>query len=630
MNSQNPHDRPFLGEDGRDFADFIAGSQRMDTENIPIPGDDKDEARLGSGSFADEPEAAKRPTISPESPEAEVIEAKRAETAPTVEEKGEAFVQERSSARATTGNEKPLAEDNEPDGETETDERPGVQSHAAKVKKKSEKKNKKSSIDEDLNPELRDRAEVIGTTGRWFAGWCLRFIIIAAALYLGFQVFGKLWAGILPVCLSVIVCTVLWPVVRVLRKAKVPNSLAVLIAILGFFALIIGTFAAIAPSAVDQGKTIVNQASDGIGRIQDWLQGPPVNLQESQFNDGVQQITDWLQNKSGDIATSLAAFGTETASLLVTMFVMLVLTFFFLKDGENFLPMLRRVTGRRVGWHLTEVLTRCWNTLGGFIRTQAIVSAIDAIFIGLGLVLLNVPLAGPLAILTFFGGFIPMVGAFVAGALSVLIALVAVDFNTAVMALLLVIAVQQLEGNILQPVLQSRAMNVHPVIILLSVTLGSTLFGIIGAFLAVPCAAMIAVILRYMGDLTDLATGEKTSRDIEFATTAGSLTGEQSERAAQRWQELRKAMMLTNSKKSEANQLNEPRHGGTAQNGQSAQAPRATQTATQDMSSAAGDGGVSTETAGTENEGASSSNDTKSQIRGKVQSILNSLRGNNK
>mgnify|MGYP001757821245 FL=1 len=140
---------------------------------------------------------------------------------------------------------------------------------------------------------------------------------------------------------------------------------------------------------------------------------------------------------------------------------MLVLTFFFLKDGENFLPMLRRVTGRRVGWHLTEVLTRCWNTLGGFIRTQAIVSAIDAIFIGLGLVLLNVPLAGPLAILTFFGGFIPMVGAFVAGALSVLIALVAVDFNTALMALLLVVAVQQLEGNILQPVLQSRAMNVH-------------------------------------------------------------------------------------------------------------------------------------------------------------------------
>ncbi len=604
MNSQNPHDRSFPRKDGRDFADFIAGSHRMDTENIPIPGDDRDEERLGHGQFADEPQAAKHPTVSPDSPEAELVEDRRAETSPTVEEKGDSYVQERNTARATTGTEKPLDEDHEPDGETETDDHPGLRSHAAKVKKKAKKPAKRSPIDEELNPELRDRAEVIGTTGRWFAGWCLRFIIIAAALYLGFQVFGKLWAGILPVCLSVIVCTVLWPVVRLLRKLKIPNSLAVLISILGFFALIIGTFAAIAPSAVDQGKTIVNQASDGIGRIQDWLQGPPVNLQESQFNDGVQQITDWLQNKSGDIATSIAAFGTETASLLVTLFVMLVLTFFFLKDGENFLPMLRRVTGRRVGWHLTEVLTRCWNTLGGFIRTQAIVSAIDAIFIGLGLVLLNVPLAGPLAILTFFGGFIPMVGAFVAGALSVLIALVAVDFNTAVMALLLVVAVQQLEGNILQPVLQSRAMNVHPVIILLSVTLGSTLFGIIGAFLAVPCAAMIAVILRYMGDLTDLATGEKTSRDIEFATTAGSLTGEQSERAAQRWQELRKAMMLNSSDKTD-----------------SAESSKATTTA------AVSD--APTETAADADEGASSLSDKRAQIRGKVQSIYKSLRGNN-
>lgn len=607
MNSQNPHDRSFPRKDGRDFADFIAGSHRMDTENIPIPGDDRDEERLGNSRFADEPQAAKHPTVSPDSPEAELVEDRRAETSPTVEEKGDSYVQERNTARATTGTEKPLDEDHELDGETETDDHPGLRSHSAKVKKKAKKPAKKSPLDEELNPELRDRAEVIGTTGRWFAGWCLRFIIIAAALYLGFQVFGKLWAGILPVCLSVIVCTVLWPVVRLLRKAKIPNSLAVLITILGFFALIIGTFAAIAPSAVDQGKTIVNQASDGIGRIQDWLQGPPVNLQESQFNDGVQQITDWLQNKSGDIATSIAAFGTETASLLVTLFVMLVLTFFFLKDGENFLPMLRRVTGRRVGWHLTEVLTRCWNTLGGFIRTQAIVSAIDAIFIGLGLVLLNVPLAGPLAILTFFGGFIPMVGAFVAGALSVLIALVAVDFNTAVMALLLVIAVQQLEGNILQPVLQSRAMNVHPVIILLSVTLGSTLFGIIGAFLAVPCAAMIAVILRYMGDLTDLATGEKTSQDIEFATTAGSLTGEQSERAAQRWQELRKAMMLNSSDKTDS-----------ADSADSSETTTAT-AGSDDPAEAAADGG----------EGASSLSDKRAQIRDRVQSIYKSLRGNN-
>ena len=143
MNSQNPHDRSFPDKDGRDFADFIAGSHRMDTENIPIPGDDKDGERLGHGQFANEPEAARHPTVSPDSPEAKLVEAKRAETAPTVEEKGDSFVQNRNSARATTGMEKPLAKDHEPNGEAETDDYPGLSSRAAKAKKKANKSSKK-------------------------------------------------------------------------------------------------------------------------------------------------------------------------------------------------------------------------------------------------------------------------------------------------------------------------------------------------------------------------------------------------------------------------------------------------------------------------------------------------------
>src|SRR5699024_2036636 len=119
------------------------------------------------------------------------------------------------------------------------------------------------------------------------------------------------------------------------------------------------------------------------------------------------------------------------------------------------------------------------------------------------------------------------------GVLSVLIALVGVGFKTAIFTLILVLAVQQLEGNVLSPWLQARAMNLHPVIVLLAVTLGGTLFGIIGAFLSVPAAAMIAVVRRYLGALTDLATGEKSMEDIEFATTAGSLSGAQSQRKAE-------------------------------------------------------------------------------------------------
>lgn len=522
--TQGPSNRD-LGEDrgGRDFADFLAGSSRMDTQsNLPLPDDQKVES---------DNRVSTREEMEDLTPGLPVAGQKDSEKTASRSDKLMTEV-DSSATRSATSHESSTA-------------------HAlSKDQKKAAKDQSDTTYDEGLRPELRDRAEVIGSSVRWFAGWCLRFIIMGVAAYVASLVFAKLWSGILPVLLSLIVCTVLWPVVRTLRKFKIPNGIAVALTILGFFALIGGIFAAIAPSAVEQSRKLATQANDGIGEVRQWLQGPPVNLQESQFEDAVNQATEWLQQKSGDIASQAAAGASATLSALVTLFIMLVLTFFFLKDGEKFLPMLRRVTGRRVGWHLTEVLTRCWNTLSGFIRTQAIVSFIDAFFIGLGLVILDVPLAGALAILTFFGGFIPMVGAFVAGALSVLIALVAINVQTALIVLAIVVAVQQLEGNILQPLLQSRAMDIHPVIVLLSVTLGSTLFGIIGAFLAVPVAAVLAVILRYMGDLTDLATGEKTAQEIKFVTTAGSLTGRQSEEAAMRRRELlRPVLRMASSNK---------------------------------------------------------------------------------
>ena len=406
--------------------------------------------------------------------------------------------------------------------------------------------------DKEVGPgdEQRDRAEVIGTSARWAAGWSLRFLVIAAGLWVAGFVASQLWAGILPLVLAIIVCTVLWPLTHQLRKWRVPNALAVLLTIIGFAGAFIGIIAAIAPSVSKQIPELVESGTQGVQTILDWVAGPPLNLQSDQLDNMLDQATSWLQDQSSQITQTAVTGVSAITSALITLFVMLVLIFFFLKDGEKFLPMVRRITGRRVGWHLTEVLTRCWNTLGGFIRTQAIVSFIDAFFIGLGLVILGVPLAGPLAIITFFGGFIPIVGAFTAGALAVLVALVANGFTTALIVLGVVLAVQQLEGNILQPVLQAKAMKMHAVIVLLSVIVGSGLYGIIGAFLAVPVAAVVIEIFRYIGDLTDLATGEKHSSDIKFATTAGKNTGAQREHAAERWQNWRRS--LTEDEKSDA------------------------------------------------------------------------------
>ena len=134
---------------------------------------------------------------------------------------------------------------------------------------------------------------------------------------------------------------------------------------------------------------------------------------------------------------------------------------------------------------------------------------VDGVLIGLGLVILGVPLAIPLAVLTFLGGFIPIVGALVAGALSVLVALVSNGFTAALIVLAIIVAVQQLEGNVLQPILQARSLGLHAAVVLLAVTAGSTLYGIAGAFLAVPVAAASAVVLRYLSERIDArVTGE--------------------------------------------------------------------------------------------------------------------------
>lgn len=375
----------------------------------------------------------------------------------------------------------------------------------------------------DAAKEVYDRSAIIGHDGRVAAGWALRFIVTVVALYIFFKLLSYVWVGLLPVLLAILVSTVLWPMTRFLRRHKFPAALAAITTLLTFLVVIGGVFAAMAPVIRTQGQDIIDQAIAGANQINSWLHNNPfgINTADLNLDELLQDGLAFLQGQSQNIASGVFSGLSAASSVVVTLVVMMLITFFILKDGDEFLPMVRRYTGTTAGWHLSEVLTRTWNTLSGFIKTQALVSFIDAFFIGVGLWILGVPLAFVLAVITFFGGFIPIVGAFSAGALAVVIGLVTQGPTTAVIVLALIIAVQQLEGNILQPILQSKAMNLHAAVVLLSVTVGSTLFGIIGAFLAVPVAATLAVWMRYHSQMVALRAGEITVDDIEIATSAG-------------------------------------------------------------------------------------------------------------
>ncbi|MEV0062102.1 AI-2E family transporter [Nocardia sp. NPDC050718] len=366
---------------------------------------------------------------------------------------------------------------------------------------------------------LRDRGEVIGGGLLWLAKWSLCIVAIAAGAWVLGSVAARLWVVILPVALAIVVATILWPLTRWLTRHRWPPALAASTTLLGFLALVAGVVALIVPSVADQAPELVDKSTEGVNQVRDWIQGPPLRIRDEQLDSAVEAIVARLQSSGAQIANGVFTGVSTATSFLITVFLVLVLVFFFLKDGPRLLPWMHGVFGSRSGRHVEAVLERVWATLGGFIRTQAVVSMVDALCIGTALFILDVPLALVLSVITFIGGFVPMVGAFVAGALAVLVALVGNGFTTAVIVLGIVIAVQQLEGNVLQPVLQSRSMELHAVIVLLAVTAGGSLYGITGAFLAVPVVAMVAVVIRYIGEQIDAATGappaEADESDIE-------------------------------------------------------------------------------------------------------------------
>ena len=369
------------------------------------------------------------------------------------------------------------------------------------------------------DPADRDnKSAVLAKDFRSMAKISVCFILIAAGLGLAGFLLRFIWVGLLPVILAILVSTVLYPVSAWLRSKGFPRTLAAVTTLLGLVVIFGGIFAAMAPMVTAQSKVLINEAEAGIMQLTKMVNDSPLDIEVDQLQSVFQDIVSFAKGQASTIATGVLSGVSMASSIAVATVIMLFITFFIIKDGDRFLPWLRKYTGNSAAWHITELTSRMWKTLSGFIQAQAVVALVDAVFIGLGLWALQVPLALVIAVITFFAGFIPIIGAVTAGALAVIIALVSNGLTNALLALALIIIVQQVESNVLQPILQSRAMGLHAAIVLLSITVGSTLAGIVGAFLAVPVAATIAVVLRYHAEMAALRAGEVSPDDIEVVT----------------------------------------------------------------------------------------------------------------
>ena len=380
-----------------------------------------------------------------------------------------------------------------------------------------------------------DRTRKMQAATRSVAIASAQLILITVAVVILGYVFGMLWVVLLPVTLGLLFTTVMWPATRFLRNHSWPPALAAATVLLVFLAAIGGTFAVIIPQVVDQVEEVANQFSGGLQEVQNWAAGPPFNLDDDQLGNAVQTLIDRVQSNATQIAGYAASTAATVGNILLNLVLALLLSFFFLKDGPKWVPWLAAQTGPRAAPHVAALSVKVWSTLSEFIRQQALVGFVDAFFIGLGLWIVGVPLVLPLAVLTFFGAFVPIIGAFTAGAFAVLIALVTVGFTKALIILAVVVAVQQLEGNVLQPILQGRGLNLHAAVVILAVTAGGSLFGIIGAFLSVPVAALIAVFYRYGRDILDGLTPEVaadgTSQQLAGDSSGAQLVRRQAEKA---------------------------------------------------------------------------------------------------
>lgn len=286
-------------------------------------------------------------------------------------------------------------------------------------------------------------------------------------------------------------------VTRLAARTPLGKGLASAVVLLAFLGGVTLVGFIIAPPFAEQVGELGSSLEEAVEEGENWLIEGPLGLTEQQVGDYVDRAGDQLRENSGGIASGVLGGALVVLEVLGAALVALVATFFLLRDGPSIWGWFVSLFSPRVRESLNEVGHRCWDVVGGYMRGVAVVATVDAVLIGAALAILGVPAALPLAVLTFFGAFIPFVGAIVAGGLAALVALVANGPEVALIVVLVIVVIQQLEGDLLYPLVVGRNVQLHPLVTLLAIVAGGTLGGILGAMVAIPISAAIGQVIQY-------------------------------------------------------------------------------------------------------------------------------------
>ncbi|NNC11261.1 AI-2E family transporter [Planctomonas sp. JC2975] len=328
--------------------------------------------------------------------------------------------------------------------------------------------------------------------------WSWRLLLIGAVIAVVVFLVVQLRLIVIPVLVAVLLAALLVPFVEVLVKRRWPRWLAIVVALVAVAVVVGGLLVLVVWQIRAEAPSLQSRSTEALQAFRDWLHAPPLALSDSQIDGYVAQLLKALQQDTQVLISGALSIGSTLGHVLTGAVLTAFSTLFILIDGKGIWSWIVRIFPRGARLAADGAGRAGWTTLTSFARVQVLVASIDALGIGLVAFALGLPLVVPIAVLVFLGSFIPIVGAVITGALAVVVALVYNGWVAAIIMLAGVLAVQQLEGHVLQPLIMGSAVKVHPLAVVLVVAAGSLLAGIPGALFAVPFAAVLNVMVRYV------------------------------------------------------------------------------------------------------------------------------------
>ncbi len=322
------------------------------------------------------------------------------------------------------------------------------------------------------------------------AAWGWRLLVSAAAAALIVWVLIRLYVVVVPVVLALFLAAVLEPLAARLRRRRWPSALAAATVFVGAMAVVIFSLVWIGASVASQFADVGAQIDEAVADAKVWAQGKPLEWSVEKVDQLEADIRETVRKASGGVAEQAAGRARVAGEVVGGIVLMLFTLFFVLKDGARMADWIAPRIPPSSRGDVVALVRHARFVMRQYLVATAATGLIDGILIGLALWALGVPLVLPLAVLTFLGGFIPLVGATVAGLVAAVVALVTNGLGTALLVVVATVAVQQVEGNLLQPLILERAVRLHALVTVWAVSAGLVVGGLLGAFISVPLVAI--------------------------------------------------------------------------------------------------------------------------------------------